>query len=71
MRADRYKRGANGFAPPRYPPAFSGSISQRSGEQPIVVKEEFGKKEPEQLLQLTIARAFDLIESCVAGSRAS
>ena len=37
----------------------------RSGEQPMVVREEFGRKEPEQLLQLTIARAFDLIQSCI------
>jgi Competence-damaged protein len=32
----------------------------RSGGHPVVVKEEFGKKKPEQLLQLTIARAFSL-----------
>ena len=37
----------------------------RSGAQPVVAKEEFGKQKPEQLLQLTIARAFDLIEDCV------
>jgi nicotinamide-nucleotide amidase len=43
----------------------------KSGGQPVVVKEEFGKKEPEQLLQLTIARAFDLIESCFDESRVS
>ena len=43
----------------------------RSGGHPVVVKEEFGKKKPEQLLQLTIARAFDLIEACVGESRAS
>lgn len=43
----------------------------KSGGQPIVVREEFGKKDPEELLQLTIDRAFDLIESCLAESRAS
>jgi PncC family amidohydrolase len=42
----------------------------RSDRQPVVVKEEFGKKEPEHLVQLTIARAFDLIESCFDESRA-
>jgi nicotinamide-nucleotide amidase len=42
----------------------------RSSGHPVVVKEEFGKKKPEQLLQLTIARAFDLIEDCVGESRA-
>lgn len=31
--------------------------------QPVVVREEFGKKPPDQLLQLIIARAFDQIES--------
>jgi nicotinamide-nucleotide amidase len=35
------------------------------GGQPVVVREEFGKKEPDQLLNLTIDRAFDLIESCI------
>ena len=43
----------------------------RLGAQPVVVKGEFGEKKPEQLLQLTLSRAFDLIESCVDGSRAS
>jgi nicotinamide-nucleotide amidase len=43
----------------------------RLGAQPVIVKEEFGEKKPEQLLQLTLSRAFDLIESCVDGSRAS
>jgi nicotinamide-nucleotide amidase len=43
----------------------------KSGGQPVAVKEEFGKKEPEQLLQLTIDRAFDLIESCLAEFRAA
>jgi PncC family amidohydrolase len=43
----------------------------KSAQEPVVVKEEFGKKKPEELLQLTIARAFDLIESCVGESRAS
>ena len=33
--------------------------------QPAVVREEFGKKSPDQLLQLIIARAFDLIDSCI------
>lgn len=33
----------------------------KSGQEPVVVKEEFGKEKPEQLLHLTIARAFDLI----------
>jgi nicotinamide-nucleotide amidase len=42
----------------------------RSRGQPVVVKEEFGKKEPDQLLQLTLSRAFDLIEACVGESRA-
>jgi nicotinamide mononucleotide (NMN) deamidase PncC len=37
----------------------------KSGQEPVVVKEEFGKEKPEQLLHLTIARAFDLIESCI------
>jgi nicotinamide-nucleotide amidase len=37
-----------------------------AGGAPIVVKEDFGKKEPEQLLQLTIARAFDLLESSIS-----
>jgi nicotinamide-nucleotide amidase len=43
----------------------------RSGAQPVVAKEEFGKQKPEQLLQLTIARAFDLIEECAGEPRAS
>jgi nicotinamide-nucleotide amidase len=43
----------------------------RSGGHPVVVKEEFGKREPEQLLQLTLSRAFDLIERCVGESRAA
>jgi nicotinamide-nucleotide amidase len=43
----------------------------RSGGHPVVAKEEFGKKKPEELLQLTIARAFDLIEACVGESRPS
>jgi nicotinamide-nucleotide amidase len=43
----------------------------RSGGQPVVVKEEFGKMEPAQLLQLTIARAFELIESCLDECRVS
>lgn len=43
---------------------------QKSGAGPVVAKEEFGKKEPDELLQLTIARAFDLIASCI-GPRAS
>ncbi|HZT00713.1 MAG TPA: CinA family protein [Steroidobacteraceae bacterium] len=43
----------------------------RLGAQPVVVKGEFGEKKPEQLLQLTLSRAFDLIESCVDESRAS
>lgn len=42
----------------------------KSAQEPVVVKEEFGKKEPGRLLQLTIARAFDLIESCIGESRA-
>ena len=42
----------------------------KSAQEPVVVKEEFGKKEPQELLQLTIARAFDLIESCVGECRA-
>jgi nicotinamide-nucleotide amidase len=37
----------------------------RSGAAPVVVKEDFGKQDPEQLLQLTIGRAFDLMESCI------
>jgi hypothetical protein len=37
----------------------------------VVAKEEFGEKTPEELLQLTIARAFDLIDECVGESRAS
>jgi nicotinamide-nucleotide amidase len=41
----------------------------KSGAKPIVVREEFGKKKPEELLQLTIARAFDLIEECVGVSQ--
>jgi nicotinamide-nucleotide amidase len=36
----------------------------KSGGEPVVVREDFGKQSPKQLLQLTIARAFDLIESC-------
>ena len=43
----------------------------RSGGEPVVVKEEFGEKEPAQLLQRALDRAFDLIEQCVDGSRAS
>ena len=42
---------------------------QKSGAEPVVVKEEFGKKEPEELLQLTISRAFDLIEETIASGR--
>jgi nicotinamide-nucleotide amidase len=38
----------------------------RSGGQPIVVREEFGKKKPDELLQLVISRALDLIEDSVA-----
>jgi nicotinamide-nucleotide amidase len=37
----------------------------KSGGDPVVVREDFGKQQPEKLLQLTIARAFDLIESCI------
>jgi nicotinamide-nucleotide amidase len=40
----------------------------KSGGEPVVVREEFAKQEPDQLLQLTIARAFNLIESCVRAS---
>ena len=36
-----------------------------------IAREDWGKQSPEQLLQLTIARAFDLIESCVDDSRVS
>jgi nicotinamide-nucleotide amidase len=43
----------------------------RSGGEPVVVKEEFGEKEPAQLLQRALNRALDLIEQCVDGSRAS
>jgi nicotinamide-nucleotide amidase len=42
----------------------------KSAQEPVVVKEEFGKQDPGGLLQLTIARAFDLIESCIT-ARAS
>ncbi len=31
-------------------------------QQPVVVRVEFGKREPEEPLQLTIARAFDVID---------
>jgi nicotinamide mononucleotide (NMN) deamidase PncC len=37
----------------------------KSAQEPVVVKEAFGKKDPGELLQLTIARAFDLIECCI------
>jgi nicotinamide-nucleotide amidase len=37
----------------------------RSGGQPVVVREQFGKKDSEELLQLAIARALDLTESCM------
>jgi nicotinamide mononucleotide (NMN) deamidase PncC len=37
--------------------------------QPIVVREEFGKKPPDQLLQVAIARAFDLIEFCITSKK--
>jgi len=43
----------------------------RLGAQPVVVKQEFGEKKPQQLLQLTLSRAFDLIEAYVDESRAS
>jgi len=36
----------------------------KSGAEPVTVREDFGKQDPERLLQLTIGRAFDLIESC-------
>ena len=42
---------------------------QKSGGEPIVVKEEFGKRGPEELLQLTISRAFDLIEQTISSGR--
>ena len=41
---------------------------QKSGEEPVVISEEFGKKSSGQLLQLVIARAFDLIDSCIEAS---
>jgi len=40
-------------------------------QQPVVVRAEFGNREPEELLQLTIARAFDVIESCIRKFRPS
>jgi nicotinamide-nucleotide amidase len=38
----------------------------KSGAKPIVVREEFGKKKPEELLQLTIARASTLSKNASA-----
>jgi nicotinamide-nucleotide amidase len=39
----------------------------RSGIGPVVVDEDFGKQKPEELLQITIARAFAHVESCIHG----
>ncbi len=41
---------------------------RRHGE-PVVVREEFGKSPPDQLLQRAIARGFDLIEGCVGAKK--
>jgi nicotinamide-nucleotide amidase len=41
---------------------------QKKNGLPVVVRDEFGKKRPEELLRLIINRAFDLIESCIKGS---
>jgi hypothetical protein len=37
---------------------------------PITAREEWGSRTPEELLQLTIARALDLIESAIKNSNA-
>lgn len=37
----------------------------KSGGEPVVVREDFGNQEPKLLLQLTIAKAFAVIESCL------
>jgi nicotinamide-nucleotide amidase len=40
------------------------------GNPPITAREEWGNRTPEELLQLTIARALDLIESAIKDSNA-
>jgi hypothetical protein len=46
-------------------------LSQTSQTLSALKTRQFGKQKPEQLLQLTIARAFDLIEECAGEPRAS
>ena len=37
---------------------------------PMIMREDWGKQSPEELMRLTIARAFDLIESAIKNSSA-
>lgn len=40
------------------------------GKEPMIVREDWGKQSPEELIRLTIVRAFDLIEETIQNSNA-